>query len=294
VLPDAPREVIRGKQKYKMKVASAPIRDAARVIRNIRQAGHFLPDRRIVAPGQSAKYAGKGIRAAYKLEEDTTPIQGVNIHCADFRKFPWPKGVKLILTDPMYSKKNLQDYEDTARIAKSILRPDGWLAVCTGVMFLPEVHDRLRKYLTYATSISVLFRGAPTVCSHCGKMSSHNMPAVARIMHDDNCQNRRYDILIYKMPEAKMGYRNCPYDAFVSGGSERKRYAMEKCVDDMQYVIDHLTRPRDMVADFFLGSGATMQAAYNLKRRFIGTEISPEAIKTAYRRKADMVLRKLG
>jgi site-specific DNA-methyltransferase (adenine-specific) len=52
----------------------------------------------------------------------------------------------------------------------------------------------------------------------------------------------------------------------------------------MEYLIDLTTNAGDVILDPFMGSGTTGIAAKNLRREFIGIEISPEYFKIAQQR----------
>jgi len=52
----------------------------------------------------------------------------------------------------------------------------------------------------------------------------------------------------------------------------------------MRLLVDHYSRPGDVVCDPFMGAGTTGVAAVTLKRRFVGVEIDAEAFDVACRR----------
>ncbi|MEZ5426287.1 MAG: site-specific DNA-methyltransferase [Pyrinomonadaceae bacterium] len=65
-------------------------------------------------------------------------------------------------------------------------------------------------------------------------------------------------------------------------------YPTEKNIDLLRTLIAASSNPGDLVLDCFCGSGTTLQAAAESKRRWIGVDRSPEAIKTARKRLAGM------
>lgn len=54
------------------------------------------------------------------------------------------------------------------------------------------------------------------------------------------------------------------------------KHPCEKPADMLQQIINASSRPGDVVADFFMGSGSTIKAAMTLGRRAIGVELETE------------------
>lgn len=54
------------------------------------------------------------------------------------------------------------------------------------------------------------------------------------------------------------------------------KHPCEKPADMLRQIINASSRPGDLVADFFMGSGSTIKAAMTLRRRAIGVELEPE------------------
>jgi site-specific DNA-methyltransferase (adenine-specific) len=52
----------------------------------------------------------------------------------------------------------------------------------------------------------------------------------------------------------------------------------------MQNLISVTTKPNDVVADFFMGSGATAEASCRLNRSFVGTELDAKYCEIARQR----------
>lgn len=62
---------------------------------------------------------------------------------------------------------------------------------------------------------------------------------------------------------------------------ERTGYPTQKPESLLERVIQASSDPGDLVADFFCGSGTTLAAAQRLGRRWLGCDISPEAVRLA-------------
>lgn len=65
---------------------------------------------------------------------------------------------------------------------------------------------------------------------------------------------------------------------------ERRIHPTQKPLGLMLWVIEHYTRPGDLVLDPFLGSGATAIACLRLGRRFVGVEREEAYFRAAVRR----------
>lgn len=61
-------------------------------------------------------------------------------------------------------------------------------------------------------------------------------------------------------------------------------YGTEKHAELLERIIGQFSKPDDLVADFFCGSGTTLEVASKLQRRWIGCDSSPVAISVVKRR----------
>jgi DNA modification methylase len=64
-------------------------------------------------------------------------------------------------------------------------------------------------------------------------------------------------------------------------GANRKQHPAQKPTGVMQWLVNALTRPGELVADPFCGSGTTGIAALQLGRRFHGIETDAAFVKIA-------------
>ncbi|MHA1847296.1 MAG: DNA methyltransferase, partial [Promethearchaeota archaeon] len=69
-----------------------------------------------------------------------------------------------------------------------------------------------------------------------------------------------------------------------SQARERVGYPTQKPLSLLSRIIKCASRPGDLIADFFCGSGTSLVQANRLNRRWIGVDISPIAIKTSIKR----------
>ena len=64
----------------------------------------------------------------------------------------------------------------------------------------------------------------------------------------------------------------------------RELHPCPKTVEEMEWILDALTSPGQIVLDPFAGTGTTLVAAKRLDRRFIGCDLSPNYCSIAKRR----------
>ena len=70
----------------------------------------------------------------------------------------------------------------------------------------------------------------------------------------------------------------------VASPSQRTGYPTEKPLPLLNRIIQCSTKENDIVCDPFCGSGTTLLAARNLKRRYIGIDINNDAVLTSQKR----------
>lgn len=63
-----------------------------------------------------------------------------------------------------------------------------------------------------------------------------------------------------------------------------REHPTQKPVSLMQWILTNYSKENDIILDPFLGSGTTAVACRNLKRNYIGIEISPEYCAIAEKR----------
>ncbi|WP_168404425.1 DNA-methyltransferase [Erwinia amylovora] len=98
-----------------------------------------------------------------------------------------------------------------------------------------------------------------------------------------------YELLRKRFDELRKQYDNLrrpfsvtsevPYTdiwTFKPVASYSGKHPCEKPADLMEHIITSSSRPGDVVADFFMGSGATVKAALKLGRKAIGVELEEE------------------
>ncbi|MBE7985578.1 site-specific DNA-methyltransferase, partial [Escherichia coli] len=68
------------------------------------------------------------------------------------------------------------------------------------------------------------------------------------------------------------------------------KHPCEKPAEMLQQIISASSRPGDLVADFFMGSGSTVKAAMALGRRAIGVELETGRFEQTVREVQDLIV----
>jgi 16S rRNA G966 N2-methylase RsmD len=106
----------------------------------------------------SKEFARKFRRAAKlgTLTSAETLSENYSLFRSDFRNLKDSfKDIDVIITDPPYSKQYLGLYEDLAAFGKKVLKPGGSLLVMTGVAYLPEVLDLMKRHIPYRSGLVI-------------------------------------------------------------------------------------------------------------------------------------------
>ncbi|MFA7120232.1 MAG: DNA methyltransferase [Bacilli bacterium] len=167
------------------------------------------------------------------------------------------ESVDLVLSDPPYLEEFIPLYGDLAREAGRVLKQDGFLIFYTGQYHLETV----MKMVADVPALSYFWL-----------VSQWNMSGMAKIMSRRQICGFK-PILIYRKGKALPN--GWPLDILTMGGRSKKFHAWEQDVKEARYLVQHYSRPGDLVLDPFLGSGTTGVAALQTGREFTGIEIDP-------------------
>jgi hypothetical protein len=194
----------------------------------------------------------------------------IHLHHADNRTFEWPD-IDLCFTDPPY--KDLPAYEWLGQMLSRKLRPGRLAAVYADGFRLPEQIRLLTaaglRYVTlFGITYPQAFGGKPLL----GFISNNIRPVV----------------LLSKGKPASPS--KLVYAARVQDPFPKPHHPWQQAVEPAVEWIRRLTRPGELVADPYLGSGTTAVAVRQIGGlRFLGTEIDPNTYRTARERVATEV-----
>jgi hypothetical protein len=203
--------------------------------------------------------------------EEITPAYDYELRHGDLRTAldDLAGQVDVIVTDPPYPAEYLDEYDVLSETAARILKPDGMLVAMVGHAHLPEHIRRLSLHLSYRWCGCYLLGGAG-----------------AQIFGDRFIGRVKWKpLLIFDLNGKR---RFLPHDVFVSAGREKLPEAQidgwSQSESGMADIIEHCSQPGDLVVDPFLGAGTTGVACHALGRRFIGCDVSADAVLAARKR----------
>ena len=144
-----------------------------------------------------------------------------------------------------------------------VLKPNGWLVWFCGISWYEVVKSTFR-------SAGFTVDEIPIIWDRSDGRTFTNRP--------DRYFTRGYDIAIHAFkgdPKMVIPGRSNVLRIPPVGQAERE-LLVERPVELYRELIERLTIPGEMVADFFVGSGSCPAAAAGLKRQYIGCELDPD------------------
>jgi len=188
-------------------------------------------------------------------------LEHIEIFNNDFRKQVFENGeVDLILTDPPYPAEFLPLWKDLFVMAKKVLKPNGFLIAYSGQMYL----DKIFKYadeagLDYYWMINIEFTKKPLV-------------------HGRKVLNEWKPILVFQ--NGLKQHDRVFSDKINMSYTEREMHDLNwgQTVEPFEFLLDRFSNEMDLVFEPFAGTGTTLLACKNKKRRCIGTELEESYI----------------
>ncbi len=201
-------------------------------------------------------------------DESPATVSGTSwaAQCADFRSVDLEAdSVDLIVTDPPYDDASLALFSDLGSLASRVLRPGRLLVCYAGSLRLPEAISRLSEHLDYVWTAVVVQPGRHSIIRSRMIRSGHR------------------SVLIFSNGNYQPG--GWIFDTVVSDVVPAKRlHPWEQSVGPVQSLVEHCSRPGDLVFDPMMGSGTTGIASLRAGRRFTGCDVDPRSARTAIER----------
>jgi hypothetical protein len=204
----------------------------------------------------------------------TATLGSVRLFSGDFRTVDIGVSegeVGCVFTDPPYDRDSIELYYESAIWAYRYLN-EGSLFICyAGTLFLPEIHDALRRAgLLYVWECVTVHNGG------------HNVSWPTRTI----CGNKK--ILIYQKPPKAASW-DVFLDTYTDGRQEQDLHPWQQCMSEAEYFIRHLVPAESMIVDPMMGSGTTLVAAINCGMNVVGVEQDPVTFAMAKKRIEDQM-----
>ena len=241
-------------------------RDEQRAVVALDQLGQYAPGRTIDL--RRAESRVRQTRLAGTAVPDGSSTAGATwrVDCADIRTFDLPEqSVDLVLTDPPYTNEALPLFSDLGGFCARVLRPGRLLVCYVGKLALPEEIERLGEHLRYVWSGAVFQPGRHTA------IRVHRFRAAYR------------QVLFFSAgPYEPRGWVQ---DTVLSTTVPAKDlHPWQQALEPFTRLVEHCSRPGEVVCDPFVGSGTTGVAALRAGRQFVGGDIDPRAVSTTVTR----------
>lgn len=246
-----------------------------RAIKRLDVLDYMMTHPQIKSPCVAQAYLEREKRQKRKDARVVLNINDVDIRVADVRQvgqFDWIRdnSVDLCICDPPWGKLSPVVCEGISKVAATKLRDGGSLLVLVGGSYLPDVITALSsdKRLRYHWLLTCkLPQGSPA------SVSWLKVQSKVRLVLWFVKGKYSGDIVA--------DYIDRPTSDNTTDKSHHEWGAPEELVSEL---IRRFTDPGDTIADFTVGGGTTAVSSVLLCRRFLGTDIDAEAIKTTMRR----------
>lgn len=169
--------------------------------------------------------------------------------------------VDCIITDPPYPYEFIEVWSKLSRVAKRVLKPNGFCVAYSGQMYLPEVIKRMNEHLDYYWTFAVYHEGQ------------------TQIVNGINLMCRWKPVLIFQNGKKKID--NTFQDYFISEQREKNGHDWQQSKSGVGYLIEMFTKPNDLILEPFAGSGTTIIAAREKGRRIIAAELDEKTYNIA-------------
>lgn len=166
--------------------------------------------------------------------------------------------IQLILSDPPYPEEYLPLWDSLAEFAEKVLVEGGYLITYCGHYHLPTVLNKLSKHLKYFWTIAL----------------TQKQQALIHSRHVFCCWKPL--LIFYKPPLSLPKYFG---DVIKGEGREKTHHAWQQGLPELEQLINTFCPENGVILDPFAGSGTTLLAAKQLKRKCIGIESNPETYK---------------
>jgi len=188
------------------------------------------------------------------------------------------ESIALVLTDPPfgigYDEWDIYSGDEYLIFLESIIKEANRILIPGGLAFVFQATPKLRETWLLFPEHSRLFIAAKNFVQMCGWVPFAYDPVIfwykgekprptgrARDWHVGNTANTM------NRKDAEAGWHSCP-----------------RPLDTIRYMVNGFSNPKDVVVDFFAGSGTLPLACKQLNRNYIAFEIDPDTAELARER----------
>lgn len=169
--------------------------------------------------------------------------------------------IDCIITDPPYPYEFIEVWSKLSRVAKRVLKPNGYCIAYSGQMYLPEVMQRMSENLDYYWTFAVYHEGQ------------------TQIVNGINLMCRWKPVLIFQNGKKKI--ENTFQDYFISESREKNGHDWQQSKSGVAYLIEMFTKEGDTILEPFAGSGTTIICAKEKNRNIIAAELDEKTYNIA-------------
>jgi hypothetical protein len=169
--------------------------------------------------------------------------------------------VDLVIADPPYDPDHLYLYGQVAALAARKLKPGALCLAYCNKLLLPETLVEMGRHLTYWWCFCITYGNG---CN----------PIYLR-----HVQDTWRPVVAFARPPLRPG--RWVADHIPGRRREKGLHPWQQPQAEVEYLIEHLTEPGDLVVDPTAGSGTVLAAAKATGRRWLGAEICPETASLA-------------
>ena len=198
------------------------------------------------------------------------------------------ESVDLLVTDPAYeSLEKHRAVGTTTRLKHSKSSSNDWFRVFPNARF-GELFDEAFRVLRHDTHF-YLFCDAETMFVAKPEAERAGFRFWKPLVWDKRTigmgyhYRARYEFILF-FEKGKRRLNDLGIADVISVPRIHRGYPAEKPVAVSEVLINQSSRPGELVADPFMGSGSVGVAAVKLGRRFIGTDLNPEAVRLSAER----------
>lgn len=232
------------------------------VMDEIEEKGEVITPKKVASETRKKKKQIEKEQKINKFKEASVGYlsDDIIIDNSDFRDYPLnDESIDLILTDPPYPGEYLNLWQDLFYIADRILKPSSFLICYSGQMYLDKIF-MMENHLNYYWTANIIFSQKP-------------------LIHGRNIINEWKPILIFqKTPFKKISDTISDTISFDYSERDMHNENWGQTIKPFEFLIEKFSLPGDLIFEPFAGTGTTLIAAKNMKRRCIGTEINKEYI----------------